>query len=225
MATKVTGYELTIWVDDDKYNQLKQQAKNENTTVDLLVEELINEKIKTDNNINNIWDIQHEHRQELIDLIQGYASSVSLTDEGLARLLEDTKMDINHLVYALLQIAEDSIRDDHLWYNQKIDEYIKANKLEQKEMFEDYSTDEFIQIVNFFDNLKKENPQYNYNYMRGQRLLMYDYLWLDSMLDVLSKEKSESDAQQIIQKILIKGARNRIQAIHGTYKPTESDNC
>lgn len=50
-------------------------------------------------------------KEEVIDLIKGYKKTVGFTDEGIQNILKATNMDINHLVYALFEIAEDSLED------------------------------------------------------------------------------------------------------------------
>lgn len=50
-------------------------------------------------------------KEKIIDLIKGYRKTVGFTDEGIENILKTTDMDINHLVYALFEIAEDSLED------------------------------------------------------------------------------------------------------------------
>ncbi len=42
----VNGYEVTVFIEENNYEKLKEKAKNKNTTIDLLLENIIEDKLK-----------------------------------------------------------------------------------------------------------------------------------------------------------------------------------
>ena len=52
--------------------------------------------------------------EEVIQLIKGYEKSVCFTDQGIQNILKETGMDLNHLLYALFEIAEDYLEDEKM---------------------------------------------------------------------------------------------------------------
>lgn len=45
-AKTIHGYNIKVFIEEKKYKKLKEIARNESTTIDLLIEQLIDEKLK-----------------------------------------------------------------------------------------------------------------------------------------------------------------------------------